>query len=158
MTSNVPGHYDVGDISIALKPNRQGWAVVTLTAVDGPRLDPICALQAAMDGYQVTTLEEALPLTDILVTATGDAENTGMRWKDGTRTSVGADWGRRPSLVEGIPATITLPAPRDKVRAWPLDERGRRRDALGVSGDARSTAVTIGPASKTVWYEVEIGP
>jgi adenosylhomocysteinase len=34
-------------------------------------VDPICALQAAMDGFQVTTLEEALPLTDIFVTATG---------------------------------------------------------------------------------------
>jgi adenosylhomocysteinase len=34
-------------------------------------VDPICALQAAMDGFQVLTLEEALPLVDIFVTATG---------------------------------------------------------------------------------------
>jgi adenosylhomocysteinase len=34
-------------------------------------VDPICALQAAMDGYQVTTLEEVLPIADIYVTATG---------------------------------------------------------------------------------------
>jgi adenosylhomocysteinase len=34
-------------------------------------VDPICALQAAMDGYQVTTLEEVLPYADIYVTATG---------------------------------------------------------------------------------------
>ncbi|MGI8458011.1 MAG: adenosylhomocysteinase [Propionibacteriaceae bacterium] len=34
-------------------------------------IDPICALQAAMDGYQVTTLEEALAEADIYVTATG---------------------------------------------------------------------------------------
>jgi adenosylhomocysteinase len=34
-------------------------------------IDPICALQAAMEGYQVTTLEEAAPLADIFVTATG---------------------------------------------------------------------------------------
>ncbi len=34
-------------------------------------IDPICALQAAMDGYQVTTLEEVLPVGDIFVTATG---------------------------------------------------------------------------------------
>jgi adenosylhomocysteinase len=33
--------------------------------------DPICALQAAMEGYQVTTMEEAAPLADIIVTATG---------------------------------------------------------------------------------------
>jgi len=34
-------------------------------------IDPICALQAAMEGYQVTTMEEAAPQADILVTATG---------------------------------------------------------------------------------------
>ena len=34
-------------------------------------VDPICALQAAMEGYQVTTMEEAAPQADIVVTATG---------------------------------------------------------------------------------------
>ncbi len=34
-------------------------------------VDPICALQAAMEGYQVVTMEEAAPLADIFVTATG---------------------------------------------------------------------------------------
>ena len=34
-------------------------------------IDPICALQAAMEGYQVVTMEQAAPLADILVTATG---------------------------------------------------------------------------------------
>ena len=34
-------------------------------------IDPICALQAAMDGYQVITLEEAAPVGDLFVTATG---------------------------------------------------------------------------------------
>src|ERR1700690_1192568 len=36
-------------------------------------IDPICALQAAMEGYQVATLEEVAPLGDIFVTATGCA-------------------------------------------------------------------------------------
>ncbi len=35
-------------------------------------IDPICALQAAMEGYQVTTMEEAAPQGDIFVTATGN--------------------------------------------------------------------------------------
>ncbi|MGH9019819.1 MAG: adenosylhomocysteinase, partial [Acidimicrobiales bacterium] len=34
----------------------------------------ICALQAAMDGFQVTTLEEALPVADIVITATGNRD------------------------------------------------------------------------------------
>ncbi len=35
-------------------------------------IDPICALQAAMEGYEVTTVEEALPVADMFVTATGN--------------------------------------------------------------------------------------
>jgi adenosylhomocysteinase len=34
-------------------------------------IDPICALQASMEGYEVTTMEEAAPIGDIFVTATG---------------------------------------------------------------------------------------
>ena len=35
-------------------------------------IDPICALQAAMDGYQVTTLDEVIETADIIITATGN--------------------------------------------------------------------------------------
>jgi len=35
-------------------------------------IDPICALQAAMEGYKVVTMDEAAPLADIFVTATGN--------------------------------------------------------------------------------------
>ena len=34
-------------------------------------IDPICALQALMEGHQVVTMDEAAPLADIFVTATG---------------------------------------------------------------------------------------
>ena len=37
-------------------------------------IDPICALQAAMEGYQVITLEDALPYADIFVTTTGNKD------------------------------------------------------------------------------------
>ena len=35
-------------------------------------IDPICALQAAMEGYQVTTLEDVVDTADIFITATGN--------------------------------------------------------------------------------------
>ncbi|MFC7625864.1 adenosylhomocysteinase [Microlunatus sp. GCM10028923] len=60
----VCGYGDVGK-GCAESLRGQGARVI-ITEVD-----PICALQAAMDGYQVTTLEEALPVADIYVTATG---------------------------------------------------------------------------------------
>lgn len=37
-------------------------------------IDPICALQAVMEGFEVTTVEEALPVADIYVTATGNKD------------------------------------------------------------------------------------
>ena len=37
-------------------------------------IDPICALQAAMEGYEVMTMEEAAPRADIFVTATGNVD------------------------------------------------------------------------------------
>ncbi len=60
----VCGYGDVGK-GCAESLRGQGARVVIT------EIDPICALQAAMDGYQVLTLEDALPIADIYVTATG---------------------------------------------------------------------------------------
>ena len=37
-------------------------------------VDPICALQAAMEGYEVVTMEQAAPKADVFVTATGNCD------------------------------------------------------------------------------------
>ena len=63
----VAGYGDVGKGSAASL--RQGGARVMVTEVD-----PICALQAAMEGYQVVTMEDAAPNADIFVTATGNKD------------------------------------------------------------------------------------
>ncbi|MHB1297203.1 MAG: adenosylhomocysteinase [Gemmatimonadaceae bacterium] len=63
----VLGYGDVGKGS-AQSLKAQGARVV-ITEVD-----PICALQAAMEGYQVTTLEEVVTTADIFITATGNAD------------------------------------------------------------------------------------
>ena len=63
----VAGFGDVGKGSAASL--RQGGARVMVTEVD-----PICALQAAMEGYEVVTMEEAVQRCDIFVTATGNED------------------------------------------------------------------------------------
>ena len=63
----VCGYGDVGKGSAASL--RQGGARVIVTEVD-----PICALQAAMEGYEVRTLEDSLAHSDIYVTATGNKD------------------------------------------------------------------------------------
>ncbi len=63
----VAGFGDVGKGSAASL--RNGGARVMVTEID-----PICALQAAMEGYEVTTMEDAAPKADIFVTATGNKD------------------------------------------------------------------------------------
>ena len=61
----VSGYGDVGK-GCAQSLRGQG-ANVLITEID-----PICALQASMEGYRVVTMEEAAPIADIFVTATGN--------------------------------------------------------------------------------------
>ncbi|MFJ8776151.1 adenosylhomocysteinase [Streptomyces microflavus] len=63
----VCGYGDVGK-GAAESLSGQGARVVIT------EIDPICALQAAMDGYQVARLQTVLPMADILITTTGNKD------------------------------------------------------------------------------------
>jgi len=63
----VCGYGDVGKGSAESLANERARVMVS-------EIDPICALQACMAGYQVTTVEEALPEADIYVTTTGNKD------------------------------------------------------------------------------------
>lgn len=129
--------FDLGGVRIEPGPTMQdGWSAITVTVMDG---------------------DLASRPVRLLITATGRAENTRMGWKNAELTSVGGDWGEAPTLVEGIPARITLPLPAKSAKAWPLDERGQRRSPLPVASSPSGLALlTIGPQHQTLWYEVEV--
>jgi len=63
----VMGYGDVGKGSAASLSGAGARVIVT-------EVDPICALQAAMEGYQVTTLEDVVATADIFVTTTGNKD------------------------------------------------------------------------------------
>jgi adenosylhomocysteinase len=63
----VCGYGDVGKGSAQSLKGSGARVIVT-------EIDPICALQAAMDGFSVMTIEDALPTADIFVTATGNKD------------------------------------------------------------------------------------
>ena len=65
--SVVAGFGDVGKGSAASLRNQGARVLVT-------EIDPICALQASMEGYEVTTMEEAASIGDIFVTTTGNID------------------------------------------------------------------------------------
>ena len=60
----VAGYGDVGKGCVQAVARAGARVLVT-------EIDPICALQASMEGYQVVTMEEAAPIADIFVTSTG---------------------------------------------------------------------------------------
>ncbi|GAA4113246.1 adenosylhomocysteinase [Nocardioides fonticola] len=63
----VCGYGDVGKGSAESLRGQGARVIVT-------EIDPICALQAAMDGYQVSTLDDVLDIADIIITATGNRD------------------------------------------------------------------------------------
>ncbi len=127
--------FELGGVTIEPGPTLQdGWSAITVTVMKGDL--------------------SSLP-SQLLITATGYAENTAMGWKNPEKSSVGKDWGRAPTLVEGVPAVITFPFPANGTEVWALDERGQRRSKLDVRADAHDHAVVdIGPQHRTLWYEV----
>jgi adenosylhomocysteinase len=66
-TCVVAGYGDVGKGCTQALRGQGARVIVT-------EIDPICALQAAMEGYQVLTLDEVVGIGDIFVTATGDRD------------------------------------------------------------------------------------
>ncbi len=59
-----------GDVGKGSARSLRGFGARVLVT----EIDPICALQAAMEGFEVTTVEEALSITDIYVTTTGNKD------------------------------------------------------------------------------------
>ena len=90
----VAGFGDVGKGSAASL--RQGGARVLVTEID-----PICALQAAMEGYEVVTMEEAVSRADIFVTATGnEAVITGDHMKAMKNMAIVSNIGHFDSEIQ----------------------------------------------------------
>jgi hypothetical protein len=141
----VVGHVDGQEldlghgVKVRVGSTRMGWCTLALTVLEG-------------DGFDRRPVRA-------LLSATGFTENTDMGWKNPEKSTVGNDWGRAPSLVEVVPAVLTLPAAAGKPAVYPLDDRGRRQPALPVKTSADGcTLIEIGPPAQTVWYELDFRP
>ncbi|KPK65117.1 MAG: hypothetical protein AMK73_03910, partial [Planctomycetes bacterium SM23_32] len=128
-------------------------------------IEPGDTLQDGFSAVSVTAMEGNVPSAAgagacrLLITAAGHRQNSGWGWEelDEGRVTVRNNWGEPPTLVEVVPARITLPVPAVAVEAWALDERGQRGEAVAVSADGAGRAVlSIGPPHGTLWYEVAV--
>jgi hypothetical protein len=135
-----------------------GFADNRAVALDGVVLQPAntllgwCTLGVTLVKGEVLTND-----CSALIVATGWWENTGQVWTDPTnRISVGNKWGGAPVLTEVVPFSLQLPVGTNYVRAWALDERGQRKSALPVKGDATKTVLTVPVSAGSIWFELSV--
>ena len=129
--------FELGDVVLDVGATRLDWATISMVAIDG-------------DGFDSTGR--------ILIAATGWMQNEGAvpEQLGSDRITLENGWGNEPILCEGVPATIVLPVPAERVRFFALDESGNRRAAVPVGKRNGRAQVSLGPEHKTVWYEVEV--
>jgi len=125
---------DLGSIHITPGVTLQNWATITVTVLDG------------------TDFKTAKRL---LITATGYTENSGVHWKNAEKNSLGWDWGKAPSRVEGVPAAINLPL-TGKFKAWALDERGGRKTDVPLKNENGGLTIELSPEHRTLWWEIAL--
>ena len=123
---------ELGKVRITPGATQQNWATINATVVDG------------VDFQHAHR---------ILITATGTSENTDMHWKDAEKSSLGSDWGRAPSLVEGIAAKIDLPMVPG-AKAWALDARGQRKTEVPLHQIEGRTQLNLSSEHQTLWWEI----
>lgn len=129
--------FDLGGVVIAPGTTRQNWCTIGLSLTTGQSF----LAPAGAQGFIVTT---------------GDLENTGQVWKDSSRNSVGTRWGSAPTLIEVVPATITLPVAANRVTVWALDGSGQRGTPVAVRDSGGRAQFDLGVSGTTLWYEFAI--
>ncbi|HDQ26270.1 MAG TPA: hypothetical protein ENN43_05930 [bacterium] len=117
---------------------------------------------SALDGDSFETTQK------VLITALGVQRNTGAQFyqypdtpvsfppSSGINVTLRNQWGSSPSVVEGIPAVITLPSAAPDTTVWALDETGARKTQVPVNDSGGYASFTIGPSYEALWYEAEI--
>ena len=131
--------FALGEVTITPGPTEQDWCTVGLTLMEGESFDDPAGGRA-------------------LLITTGNMENTGMTWKDASKTSVGRNWGRAPTLVEIVPVDLTLPVAPDRVRVFSLDAGGNRIEELSVHEVSGRAGISIDLNALTLWHEIVIAP
>jgi hypothetical protein len=123
---------ELGHVRVIPGETKQNWATINATVIDGA---------------------DFAHAHRILITATGLCENTGMRWKDADKSSVGSDWGSAPTIVEGINATINFPFLKG-AKAWALDSSGQRKTEVPIKRVLGRTQLEIASEHQTLWWEI----
>lgn len=137
--------FDLGDgVVVTPGSTMQGtnWAAIALLVAEG-------------GGFQSAG-------TRVLLTAAGYVDNHRMQWNAGmgptnATSSINANWGQAPSLIECVPATITLPMSASQVAVYALNEKGERQAIVPVSNVGGQATFQLTRDYATPWFELTLG-
>jgi hypothetical protein len=139
------------------------YALGDVVLVPGP------TAQHGFGVWGVVALDGEVPIAHarrLVVVALGYSQNSGTRWAEypdhllpglppeGGQVTVGRAWGQPPVLAEGVPATVIVPLRGGTPTAWALDGAGQRVSRVPVRIDGSRALLEVGPAYRTLWYEV----
>lgn len=132
--------FELGDVAVTVADVSDRWATLGLTLIEGDF--------GTRNGAKG------------LIIATARIVNTHQDWTDERRTSLGANWGDAPTLIETVRAQIELPVSAKRLTVFALDERGQRTTAVPVEARGEQALLSLGgeQAPTTLWYEFVIAP
>jgi len=125
----------LGDVTIRPGKTNLGWSTIALTLLEG-------------ESFSTTARA--------LLIATGQTENTDMKWTNEKKNSVSDQWGSSPVLTECVPFEITLPVQASRVQVFALDTQGNPLEACKVHSIGDKALITSSGDTKTFWYEIRI--
>ena len=127
--------FDLGEVRLTPGATQLGWCTLGVTLLEG---------DSFTNGGRA------------LVIAAGQVDNTGMQWKDASKTSVGSQWGGAPVLAEVVPFNLTLPVEPGRLRVSALNALGQRLDELAVAVTNGRASLSVATNAGTLWYELLI--
>lgn len=129
----------LGDVTLTVGRTRLDWATISMVS------------------RHATGFGESGRPASILLAATGLAQNNGMVIEELSPRSIRLkDWGGGTVCMEGIPATIILPAHPGRLRCFALGADGVRKNEIAIGKTDDRATLTLKPEYRTIWYEIEV--
>ena len=116
------------------------------------------ANQPGLEHVAITLLEGenfSSPAHALLI-ATGQTENTGMKWTNEKKNSVSDQWGSSPVRTECVPFEITLPVQASRVEVFALDTKGNPAKKCEVHEKEGKALIQSVGDTETMWYEIRL--
>ncbi len=163
-----------GFVTLDTARSKWAWGTVGTRVINfagGFTVNPGATFASNLAGVSLTALDgmaSMLTARKLILTAVGAQTNTGQNYYQYPSTVVAFppplniqltsknEWGTAPSIVEGVPATVTLPFPPSNVRVWSLTTSGARVASVTVVDSGGKAQFAVGSTFTALQYEIEV--